>query len=269
MKNIAKLLWIVWVVLLATFAGFGLRTVQAAPVADLARVPTVPCNVSGFISSDTTWGPATCDPYIVTGNVLVNSGVRLTIEPGVTVRFNAGKSLQINGELIAQGTSDTPITFTTNAGTWGYIHFTDTSVDAVYDVNGNYISGSIMEYAVVEYAGGAGVDNNGALRIENAHPLINRSTIRNNQASGIRAWSLSKELKISNSTISNNTASSGGGIYVDEGSTSISNCSITNNTVTSSGGGIYLGNPSTSAPNIRDGSFADIDRLTLPGALQI
>lgn len=37
-------------------------------------------NVSGVISSNTTWTLAN-SPYIVTGNILLNQNVTLTIEP--------------------------------------------------------------------------------------------------------------------------------------------------------------------------------------------
>ena len=191
-------------------------------------------DVCGPIFSDTTWTLAG-SPYVATCAVLVQEGVTLTIEPGVEVRFNGLYATQVNGTLIAQGTSGSPITFTSVVGNWSYILFSDTSVDAVYDVNGNYVSGSIIEHAVVEYAGGESVTNNGALRLDNAHPFINHCTIRNNQASGIKAWNLSGELKISNSTISNNN---GSGINVSGGTTTISNSTINDNTA-SDGGGIY------------------------------
>jgi hypothetical protein len=42
-------------------------------------------NISGIIFSDTTWTLA-ASPYIVTGNFLVNSGITLTIEPGVIIK---------------------------------------------------------------------------------------------------------------------------------------------------------------------------------------
>lgn len=57
-------------------------------------------NVSGYILSNTTWTLAG-SPYIVTGNTLVNNGVTLTIEPGVVVKFDSTKALQINGTLVA------------------------------------------------------------------------------------------------------------------------------------------------------------------------
>jgi hypothetical protein len=44
-------------------------------------------NVSGPISSDTTWILAD-SPYYVTGTVTVNPGVTLTLERGVIVKFN-------------------------------------------------------------------------------------------------------------------------------------------------------------------------------------
>ncbi|MBI4745247.1 MAG: right-handed parallel beta-helix repeat-containing protein, partial [Deltaproteobacteria bacterium] len=210
-------------------------------------------NTSGAISGNTTWTLAN-SPYILSGSVLVNAGVTLTIEPGVTVKFDSGKSLQIDGTLIARGTSSDKITFTSNksapaAGDWGYILFSDTSTDATYDGSGNYTGGSVLEFAVVEYAGGVAVNNNGAVRLNNAHPLINYCTIRNNGtlntgASGINAY-VNSNLKISNNTIQSN---SNGGINLSGGAVgatiTIANNTITNNTASyswySGGGGVWV-----------------------------
>lgn len=63
---------------------------------------------SGTIASDTTWyGRIT-----VTGDVTVNSGVELTIEPGSMIMFNSGKEINVNGTITADGTANAPIVFT-------------------------------------------------------------------------------------------------------------------------------------------------------------
>jgi len=76
----------------------------------------VATEVGGIISSDTTWTKED-SPYLVTSNILVPSGVTLTIEPGVTVKFGDHPVLpgtlyiQVEGKLIAQGTTHEEIVF--------------------------------------------------------------------------------------------------------------------------------------------------------------
>jgi PKD repeat protein len=186
----------------------------------LINVPAVRAeDVGGPIDTDTTWTLAG-SPYIVTSPVLVMEGVTLTIQPGVVVKFNSHKALQIDGELIAVGTSGSPIKFTSNVGTapgdWDYIVFTESSVDAVYDIGtGVYQSGSTLQYVIIEYAGGASVDNNGALRLNAAAPYITHSTIRNNASTGIMGFNYggTLTLKTTHNTMTNNA---GTGIYVLE-----------------------------------------------------
>ena len=79
-----------------------------------------------YISIDTTWTLAG-SPYILTSNVVIEVGITLTIEPGVEIRFNSGTGLYISqyriydnwyhGALVAEGTADNPIIFTSNAAT--------------------------------------------------------------------------------------------------------------------------------------------------------
>lgn len=210
------------------------------------HVPVVRAgDVGGPIDSNTTWTLAG-SPYIVTTPVLVMEGVTLTIDPGVEVRFNSHKAFQVDGELLALGTAENPITFTSNVGAvpgaWDYIVFTDSSVDAVYDIDGNYQSGSILQYVIIEYAGGASVDNNGALRLNTAAPFISHATVRHNASHGIFSFQMPNHLKIMDSIVDDNA---GSGIRCEgNGRFDIIGNTVTNNTSSegyySGGGGIYM-----------------------------
>ncbi|MBN1109908.1 MAG: hypothetical protein JXA45_04020, partial [Methanomassiliicoccales archaeon] len=56
----------------------------------------------------------------MTGDVYVNTGVTLTIENNVTVIFENDYSIIVEGELLVQGTADSPVTFTWNESTMNY-----------------------------------------------------------------------------------------------------------------------------------------------------
>ena len=179
------------------------------------------CSVSGFIGSDTTWSPATCDPYIVTGSIIVQTGATLTIQPGTRVKFDSQKALTVQGTLVARGTAASPITFTSNVanpakGDWGYIHFTDTSIDATFDGDGNYTGGSALQYVIVEYAGGSSVSDNAAVRVDASSPYLDHNTIRKNKTTGINVANSGRP-RISANAISDNGISgsvSASGIWV-------------------------------------------------------
>ena len=129
--------------------------------------------VSGNITEDTTWTFAN-SPYVVTGTVQVLEDTTLTIEPGVTVKFNTDTSLKIDGELIAIGTVDNRITFTSNqafpvGGDWNGIKFISTADGSVFNTDTNYVSGSIIKHVKIEYAGRSALDvGNITLYIDNS-----------------------------------------------------------------------------------------------------
>jgi hypothetical protein len=75
-----------------------------------------------MICDDTNWTLAG-SPYVITNNLTVAVGATLTIEPGVTVQFNQGVGLTVNGRLVAEGNETNRIVFTRTAGatSWGGI----------------------------------------------------------------------------------------------------------------------------------------------------
>jgi len=112
---------------------------------------------TGTISTDETWLAAD-NPHICTGDITISSTSlpTLTLEPGVIVKFDAGKTMFVGsssyttyaGGLIAVGTESQPITFTSNSATpaqgdWDYINFRSFCIDA----------NCRIENAVIEYGG--------------------------------------------------------------------------------------------------------------------
>src|SRR5437870_5206077 len=68
---------------------------------------------AGTITTDTTWSLAGSPFVVACGGVTVASGVALTIEAGVVVKFcYASAFLQVNGSLVANGTAAQKIFFT-------------------------------------------------------------------------------------------------------------------------------------------------------------
>lgn len=92
---------------------------DATAVIDVAEQITV-INVSSNISANTTW--ETGKVYVLQSRIAVVSGVTLTIQPGVIVKGEAGTGANATalliargGKLMAEGTAEAPIIFTSVA----------------------------------------------------------------------------------------------------------------------------------------------------------
>ncbi len=102
------------------------------------------------ICRSTNWVAAN-SPYIIADTLTVAAGATLTIEPGVTVLFGQGRSMNISGRLVAVGTAELPIRFTRNGGatSWVQLNFLANATTSV-------IAHATMEYfsaAAIEAAG--------------------------------------------------------------------------------------------------------------------
>lgn len=70
-------------------------------------------NVSGIISTNATWTKAN-SPYIVTGDIDIDTNALLTIEPGVTIKVDGNYTIYVDGIIKALGTGSDNILFTSN-----------------------------------------------------------------------------------------------------------------------------------------------------------
>lgn len=138
-------------------------------------------HVSGEIETDTNWDLAG-SPYIVKNDIHLVGNATLTINPGVEVRFDPGMNLWLGsrmkgaGTLVAQGTEDNKIRFTTNVSgnPWGNIGF---SVETG--------EGTIIRHAIIENGGSRGQM---ILFDAAADVTIENSTIRNSYQDAVHFY---------------------------------------------------------------------------------
>jgi parallel beta-helix repeat protein len=153
-----------------------------------------------------------CSGTYSQNEIFVYEQTTMIISPSVTVIFpGAGGGLTVDGELIARGTETEPIVFSSAGGDWGGITFSDTSSNASYDVEWNYVSGSIMQFCSVEHTWQGDKDIT-VLHIDNASPFIDHCNI---------VMAPAKELPLS---VEPNRR----GIVVQKGSPRITNCTLSN-----------------------------------------
>jgi parallel beta helix pectate lyase-like protein len=134
-------------------------------------------NVTGIITSDMTWTQAN-SPYTLTGPVGVNTGVTLTIEPGVTVNMNT-YYIQVNGTLTAIGSNANQIQINGpgSAQVFGGLIFTPTSTGWNETTgSGSIIEDSILNFQIPNWSSSL------AITAQGAAPKINNNTINGNIA---------------------------------------------------------------------------------------
>src|SRR3989344_5459713 len=87
---------------------------------------------NAYISEDTVW-TKDGNPYFIQDDLTVEQNTTLFIEPGVVVQSGSSSWIDVFGRLIASGTSDEPILFTSATSDWGGIVFYNTEASSSLD----------------------------------------------------------------------------------------------------------------------------------------
>jgi parallel beta-helix repeat protein len=224
-------------------------------------------DVTGIINSDTTWTKAN-SPCTLTGNVLVNNGVTLTIQPDVIVNLGSYYIL-INGTLVAKGTVNNPIHF--NGGSITFTGFSsgwnEQTISGCIVENAIFSSTSVSSSSSVKISKSSldvGISGEGSTIIsENviegkvSGGLVSGNTITG-EVSGVTVSNNIITGAVSDSVVSKNTITGG---VVARG-----NCIISSNTITrgieGTGNGILVASEyvvSGGYPTIEDNLIANTD----------
>ncbi len=128
-------------------------------------------HVEGELAADARWDPG---PLVLAGPVVVKRGATLTIAPGAVVGFLDGARLTVEGALVASGTAERPIRFTSavvKAPTFfdgGGVELAESRSEAQ----------SVLEHCVFEY-------QRTGLVCRGAAPVLRGCTFRRNGVEGL------------------------------------------------------------------------------------
>ena len=175
--------------------------------------------VGGHLTEDTTWSPEN-NPYLVTENLYVDSGVTLTILPGTVIKIsgaictsgydfdqnfwyqngnNVAKMFWVDGKIIAEGTEQDSIVFSRLQNDfdfyWGCIYIPEGGVNNLENM-------SILKHCKFEYSAGIGIVvgyvARGAVSTRTGYGYINNCTFYNN-GKAISSVTRTKGIEVSGS----------------------------------------------------------------------
>lgn len=148
--------------------------------------------IDADITTNTTW---TSNEIVTIGkSIYVSNGATLTIEPGTTIKFESGAGLYVeDGTLLAEGTSDKPITFTSLAktpakGAWNGLSFSSQT-----------LNNTSLKYCIIEYAGQQA--NSGAVYMAGCRIKMDYCKINNAKYNGIYMIDDAKFVSFTNNEI--------------------------------------------------------------------
>ena len=110
--------------------------------------------------------------YLIVGDINIPIGDSLIIQHGTELKFSGNYNMNVYGQLIAIGTVNSPILFSSNQnnpqpGDWGFINFLNTTVI------------SELSYSIIEY---------GRIYCDHSDPNITNNIVRNFYKRGIEAY---------------------------------------------------------------------------------
>lgn len=190
--------------------------IAGTPAAQQARFEkksvTIPDSV---LTHDTVWE----GDVVISGVVLVKKGVTLILRPGTTVRFarvdrdhnSVGDGeLRIEGRILAQGTADNRIVFTSaekskSVRDWSYVHLLASQADNLFEYcRFEYgFSGIQVHYSTVRIADCQFLNNHEGLHFNTANVLAEHNTFTSN-GSAIRFKRLEGRVVIRNNVVHGN-----------------------------------------------------------------
>jgi len=194
---------------------------------------------SGYVGG--TWTSAS-SPYIIDGEITLDTLDQLIIEPGVDVEFSGHYKFIVHGRLLAEGNEADSINFYPQDTTTGWhgLRFDHTDL--------NEQDSSKLDYCTIRYGKAlSGIiyadSTGGGIRCDSSSLLsIRNSTIERNKAdNGGGIYILYSAIVLNHVIVSNNIAEDfdGGGIAFRSSDICIKNSQIYNNTaIDRSGGGI-------------------------------
>jgi len=208
---------------------------------------------TGPLTFSTTWST---DTVLIIGDITVNSGVTLTINPGTKVIFQGHYKFNVNGRLLAIGTVNNQIQFTIN-DTTGFSTMTSNNGGwyGVRFVNNVSTDTSKLFYCRFSYgkANGTGDDaNGGAVCVNNFSRLkISNCTFEHNAAktNGGAVYMRKSYAQVAFSDFSNNKSTGGGGLYVSSGAPAIYNNTFISNFANNGGGGVFFADTTLARAN--------------------
>ncbi len=196
-RYLVALLLVATALLLAVRSGYAQDTGTQNTAEPAAVTGTT---VDRDIDTNITWSKAG-SPYNVTRNVSVLAGVKLTIEPGVTVvvgnQDGFAIPMTVKGVLVAKGTAAEPITFTgikKETGSWGGLIAGNSETEP---------ASVTLDYVTMEYGAMLEAYNRGNLELQSAVADIDHSIFRYGGSYGLSATYATK-LTLRNSSFIGN-----------------------------------------------------------------